>query len=190
MDLTEIRNRAMRVTDHLNVDDVDAEINMVQRQYIQPLAKIPGEVTYTTLEANEEIDVATDLAEDVYLFNFIRDITLDNRGSPVPLLKDSDASAYGARYHNGKLAFLGVGAERKLLIAYYKRLANIGEGPNEVIVPEIPEQWHDLYWLGAAAMINPERYYGLFQDRLTEFKRERTRDTRPYGARINLRGWW
>jgi len=39
-------------------------------------------------------------------------------------------------------------------------------------------------------MINPERYYGLFQDRLREFKLERIRDARPYGARINLRGWW
>jgi len=190
MDLTEIRNRVMKVTDHLNVDDVDAEINMVQRQYVQPVAKIPGEATYTTLEDNEELDVAADIADDVYLFNFIRDITLDNRGSPVPLLKDSDTRTYGARYHNGKLALLGIGEGRKLLIAYYKRLASIGEGLNEVIVPEIPEQWHDLYWIGAAAMINPERYYGLFQDRLREFKLERIRDARPYGARINLRGWW
>ena len=67
-------------------------------------------------------------------------------------------------------------------------LASIGEGLNEVIVPEIPDQWHDLYWI-RGSMINPERYYGLFQDRLTEFKRERIREAR-LGARINLQGWW
>jgi hypothetical protein len=190
MELTEIRNRVMNITGHLDVDYIDAEINMVQRQYIQLVARIPGEVTHTTSEDNEELDVAADIAGDVYLFNFIRDITLNNRGALVPLLKDSDASAYGARYHNGKLALLGVGEGRKLLIAYYKRLADIGEGAGEVIVPEIPEQWHDLYWLGAAAMINPERYYALFQDRLRDFKLERISESRPHGQRQKVRGWW
>lgn len=169
---------------------VDDEINMVQRQYIQPVAKIPGDVLHTTTEADEELDVATDIAADVYRLNFIRDITINERGTPVPLLMDSKTSAYGARYHNGMLFLSGVQAERDLFIAYYRRLSPLGEGAGEVIVPEIPEQWHDLYWMGAAAMIVPERFYQFFVDRLREFERERTRETRPLGSRMNVRGWW
>lgn len=188
MDLTEIRNRVMRVTGHRDVDDIDSEINMVQRQYIQPIAKVTKEVVYTTVDANETVDVKGSIADDLYVINFIRDITAREAGTPVPLLGDSTDSRFGARYHNGELEFVGIPAVRKLLISYYKLLKDLDE--RDAIVPEIPEQWHDLYWMGAAAMLSPERFFSLFQDRLLEFKRERTKQTRPHGARMTVRGWW
>jgi len=181
----------MRTTAHLNVDDIDAEINIVQRQYIQPLARLPGEATCTTLEANQGVDMAAEIAADIYRLNFVRDITFSSRGRVMPLLGDSSTNAYGARYHNGRLVFVGVPAGRKLLITYYRLLTTLGEGTDEAIVPDIPEVWHDLYWLGAAAMINPERYYPLFQDRLREFKLDRISETRPHGTRVRAsRRWW
>lgn len=187
MDLVEIRNRVMRIVHNRNVDDIDAEINMVQRQYIQPVALVPGEKLHTTQTANETID----LPGDAYRLNFIHDTTIADRGSNVPLLKDSDTNAYGARYHSGKLILLGIAAGRNLQIAYYRRLHDLGEGAGEVLTPGIPEQWHDLYWLGAVAMFDMDRFYILFQDRLREFKLDRINETRPYGARINpRRGWW
>ena len=190
MDLTEIRNRVMKVTGHMDVDDIDSEINMVQRQYIQPAAKIGGETTLTTQEDHQTFDLA-DIADDIYLLNFVRDITYGMPGGQnIPLLRDSSTGTYGARYHNGRLDLPGVGEGKKILVAYYRRLPDLGEGEDEVTEPGIPAQWHDLYWLGAAGMINPERFFSIFHDRLAEFKRERTREARPYGQRMNTRGWW
>ena len=256
MDLTEIRNRVMEKTGNSNPDYIDSEINMVQRQYIQPIARVPGEAYYTT-EAEKTVegenlttadnltytskhspikrgsltlydadgdeikesdanypavnydagsmifdagepDVTadytsvvvvslTDIANDIHRINFIADITNGTRWDNVNLLLDFDACSHGVRVSNGKVYFHGITEGRTLLFGYHVKLTDLSATN---VTPEIDEQWHDLYWLGAAAMINPERYYALFQDRLREFKLDRISESRPHGQKLRVKGWW
>ncbi len=188
MDLTEIRNRVMRRAGVQLVDDVDDEINMVQRQYIQPVAAIHEEAEYETTEADEEI-VLTALANDIYRLNYIIDITHHDRGISVPLLHESRTEKIGARRQGSKIRFVGIQAERKLLVAYHKQLKELGTMAGQVSEPEIPEQWHDLYWMGALSMFIPD-YFPIFQDRLREFKLERKLEGKPYGMPMKVRKEW
>jgi len=188
MDLTEIRNRVMRRAGVQLVDDVDDTINMVQRQYIQPIAAIHEEVEHETTEADEEIDM-TALASDIYRLNYIIDITHHDRGMGVPLLHESHTGKIGARRQGGKIRFVGIQAERKLFIAYHKQLKELGTMSGQVSEPEIPEQWHDLYWMGALSMFIPD-YFPIFQDRLREFKLERKLEGKNYGMLMKARKEW
>jgi len=197
MDLTQLRNRVLKKLSvvgnvpRLNADDIDDEINMAQRQYIQPVAKLQAMAEYTTT-ARDEAALLSDIAPDIYRITQISDIT-QNYPAEVPLLKSKDSDRiYGARLYAGILHLQGIAAGRRLEVAYERRLTDLGEGSLDVTTPEIDERWHDLYWLGALALIAPEMYYQLFTDRLIAFRKERASETSwPGGkARINLRGWW
>lgn len=256
MNLTEIRDRVMQKVGLQNVHEVDHEINLVQRQFIQPVARLPGEAYHITkgqqnikgeeLETTDDINytfahspvrrgsltlydasgeeieeddanypevdydagtlqfgaveadvtadymnvVVTDLADiasGIYRISFVADMTTGTRWQEQALLNDFYTEGYGVRLFNNKLYFHGMPEGRTLLIGYYRRLSDLDElGVRE---PEIDAQWHDLYWLGAIAMIEPQ-YYALFMDRLREFKMETIEGGRPDGQRIIPGGWW
>lgn len=185
MDLTQLRDRVFRrlKNPYIDTEDIDDEMNMVQRAYIQPVARLQKSTTYTTTEDNEEVELAA-LAPDIYHITFITD-----NGREVPLLKSRDIGNYGARVYGDKLSLQGIGAGQVLAIDYEKQLKSLGLNEGEVTEPEIEEQWHDLYWLGALAMLEPERYYPVFQDRLREFKFDRNKKCRVHGGRIKHRLW-
>lgn len=191
MDLTELRNRVLRKLEHLgiNVDDVDAELNMVQRQYIQPYARMPGTVQHTTTDQNEVV-LLGDIAEDIYRINFITDVT-GGKGLwiEVPLVSDFSVISRGARVHDGSLYLQGIDKEKTLTIAYWKKLRELGVGENLTTIPDVPEQWHDLYVTGAVAMIE-STYYPMFSAQHQEFRRERLKESRPLKARSVYKGWW
>ena len=239
-----------------NVDHVDAELNFVQRQYIQPYARLPGEaylttgqernvtgeelttadggITYTTeykpirrgslvlyeasgdeIEADAtnyptvdydtgtltfsiaEPDVTadyhnvvvadvSDVATDIYRIQFISDITTGTRWRNIPLLRDFDTGAAGIRFFNSKFYFHGVSPGRTFLVGYHKVLTDLSVAHQE---PEIDERWHDLYWLGAIAMTDPD-LYPQFVERLKAFREDRLEESRPSGQRIQPGGWW
>ena len=190
MDLTQIRDRIMKITGHKDADDVDDEINMVQRQYIQPAAKLQATAQYTTIAQNEAIPLAS-IATNIHEITQISDITAGaNFPTPVPLLKGKDVGGlYGARKYGNTVHLRHIGAGTVLSVAYEQRLQDLGGGEGRVTTPEIEERWHDLYWLGALALIIPEKHYPLFKDRLDAYGKERTRQTKWLGgsARIKLR---
>ncbi len=184
MDLTELRDRVMRRVGRQNVDEVDAEINFVQRTYLQPDARIEESFEYETTELNDEVDAPNDL----YLLHYVRDTTNYAVGTDIPLVSGHRSDMTGARLVDGKIQLLGLTAGRTLLIVYHKMLPDLE--PGGVTTPIIPEQWHDLYWLGASAQFAPQVYADLFFDRLTAFRMERIQKANPHGARLSVRGWW
>ena len=193
MDLTQLRDRVfkklslIRNVPRLNADDIDDEINMAQRQYIQLAAKLQAMAEYTTT-AQDEAALLSDIAPDIYRITQINDIT-QNYPAEVPLLKSKDSSLiYGARLYAGILHLQGITAGRRLEVAYEQRLKDLGEGSLEVTIPEIDERWHDLYWLGALALIVPTMYYQLFTDRLNAFRKERARETSWLGGKARIGG--
>ena len=193
MDLTQLRDRVfkklslIRNVPRLNADDIDDEINMAQRQYIQPAAKLQAMAEYTTT-AQDEAALLSDIAPDIYRITQINDIT-QNYPAEVPLLKSKDSALiYGARLYAGILHLQGIAAGRRLEVAYERRLKDLGEGSLDVTTPEIDEQWHDLYWMGALALILPEMHYPLFADRLNAFRKERAVETSWLGSKAKIGG--
>ena len=245
----------MEETGVRNPDKVDAKINLAQRQYIQPVARLPGEAYYTTTAeeivegeklttldnltytsayspikrgsltlydasggeieeddanyptidydagsivfaiaepdvtadyTNVVVTTLTDIATDVYRINFIADITSGTRWDNVEMLPDFDADGPGVRLSNGKLYFHGINEDQTFLIGYHVKLTDLSATN---ATPEIDEQWHDLYWMGAVAMLNPQ-YMPMFLDRLKEFKLDRIAESRPHGRRMKVGGWW
>lgn len=191
MDLTQIRDRIMKITGHKDADDVDDGINMVQRQYIQPAAKLQATAQYTTIAQDEAIPLAS-IATNIHEITQIRDITAGaNFPIPVPLLKGKDVGGlYGARKYGDIVYLRHIRAGTVLDVAYEQRLRDLGGGAEQVTTPDIDEGWHDLYWLGALGVMMPEKHYPLFKDRLDAYNKERTRQTKWLGgsARIKLRG--
>lgn len=189
MDLTIIRDRILnRSGSSMQPEEIDDEINFAQSTYIQPLAKLQTEAQYTTIATDETVPLIS-IATDIYEITSINDIST---GFPlnVPLLKSKDSGAtYGARKYGDNLFLQSITAGVVLNVAYDCKLKRLGAGVDEVTTPEIEERWHDLYYLGALALIIPEKYYPLFQDRLSAFSRERTRQTKWLGgsAKIKLR---
>lgn len=185
MDLAEIRDRIMRKTHVQNVDELDADINLVQRQYIQPLARVINYLEHVTEDQDDEVD----LPEDYYKLHWARDITDTRRGMDIPMISDSKGDRKGIRIANPKMQFLGIMPDRRIQVAYRKLLSDLGPGGG-VTEPEIPELWHDLYWLGVLAIQQPEGFFELFQDRLTAFKVEQENQAHPHGQTLQPRGWW
>jgi hypothetical protein len=257
MDLADIRNRVIQKTGIKDVDRIDSEVNFVQREYVQPLCKIEGEVYYQTTEAEKVssevlsstdylvfqadykpikpysdrvyissvessrdsttyptvdydagtftfattqgsttitadyesmvVEDTTNIATDVYRINSVMDVTDGSRWNGVNLLSDFKGDGCGIRQHNDKLYFHGIDGDRTLLFNYHKTLTDLSESN---ATPTIPSQWHDLYWLGAASMINPD-FFALFTDRLEAYKLDIVEETRPRGQRLKVtNGWW
>ena len=244
----------MQKTKNKDPDFIDSEINFVQRQYIQPIARIEAEVYYHTSEAkqvestalastdylvyqaehypikpySENVYIASvettrgaatyptmdyeagtftfpsthadvtadyetlvvertsDIATDIYELNFISDVTDGTRWPGVNLLNDFETQEPGIRRHNDRLYFHSINGERTLKIGYHKEITDLSETN---ATPEIDAQWHDLYWLGACAMIDPQ-YYGLFTDRLREYKLEVLSESRPHGQKMKVSSGW
>jgi len=178
MELTEIRDLVIRKTGKNDIDDVDDAISLVHKTYIQPAARIIKSFTYTTGQA-EEIDL-TDLAQDIYKI-----VQVDCNGVPLSLLNLNETDKFGVRRDGDKIYFQGVGSGKKLTFRYQAKLKELNK---DNPVPEIDEDWHDLYWLGAVAILDLN-WYALFQERLAKFKYEMFRKNRPRGGRVRVKPW-
>lgn len=191
MDLTQIRDIVFRKTKRFNPDiyDIDDALKLVHDTHIQPIAKVQGTADRTTTESDESV-LLTTIASDVYRnrIDFIRNVSSTDRGPEIPLLNANNTQDYGVRISAGTVYFQGIESGVKARFYYQKKLKSLGIGTDRVTTPEIEEQWHDLYWLGAVAMLDVN-YYPMFQDRLTKFKHEVERDLRPRGGKIKARVW-
>lgn len=189
MDLTQIRDIIIRKTKASNPDvfDIDDALSMVHDTYIQPVAKILASADYTTTAENEAVELAS-IADDIYRIDSVQNVTASDRGPDICLLNAGDTQGYGVRQKGDMLYFQGLGSGIKARVHYQKRLKKLGTGEDQVLTPAIDEQWHDLYWLGAVAMLDLNAY-AFFQDRLASFKAERERELRPRGGKIKARAW-
>ena len=189
MDLTQIRDIVFRKTKGLNpdVDDIDDALKLVHDTYIQPIAKVQDTADYTTTEEDESV-LLTAIAADVYRIDFIRKVTSTDRGPDIPFLNANNTQDYGVRLNAGTVYFQGIESGVIARFYYQKKLKSLGSATDQATTPEIDEQWHGLYWLGAVAMLDLN-LYPMFQDRLTEFKHEAERDLRPRGGKIKARVW-
>lgn len=181
MDLTNLRQRVIRETRLLptppSVEDIDDAINMVQRTYIQPLAKVEMTKAYTTTSDDEETYTITDM----YQVRFVKDETGGTPGTPVTILnQDETEGNEGDRYQGVRLygdAFTIHQYDRgtRLKFYYHRRLSDLGTGAGDTTEPQINEQWHDLYWLGAASWFYPQNQMLLnsFYQRLEAFRADR-----------------
>lgn len=182
MDLTDLRQRVIRETRILpnppSVEDIDDALNMVQRTYIQPIAKQECTSTYTTTETD---DLEFVKITDMYQLRFVQDETAGTPGFPVTILNQDETQGnegdryQGLRIHADTIYIQNYDAGIKLKFYYYSRLKDLGTGGTETTVPEIHEQWHDLYWLGAASWYYPQNQMLLntFYQRLDAFREDR-----------------
>lgn len=182
MDLTDLRQRVIRETRVLpmlpSIEDIDDALNMVQRTYIQPIAKVECTSTYTTTESDhlEFVKIT-----DMYQLRFVQDETAGTPGFSVTILNQDETSgmegdrSQGIRLHSDTFYIQNYDAGTKFKFYYYSRLKDLGTGTAETTVPEINEQWHDLYWLGAASWLYPQNQMLLnsFYQRLDAFRADR-----------------
>jgi len=178
MDLTEIRDIVMMKTHNYNVDETDDAIRLVQRTYIQPIARLNKTATYTT-DGSDSINI-NKVANDIYKINQV----VDGKNT-IPLVNVDEVDRYGIRRDGNTLHFQGISSGRELRFHYQAQLNELNA---DHTVPDIDEDWHDLYWLGAAAIIKPDMF-PLFQDRLTYFKNQMVRKDRPRGTRARVGPW-
>ena len=190
MELTIIRDRILnrlRDVNLINSSTIDEEINMVQRQYIQPVARLPGVAEYTTTKFDETVDKNT-IAEDIYRFNIV---TLTNTREEVRilLLDDYHIDGKGVRPVGNQVYFQNMKEGQELRFYYFKRLRDLGEGEDQIQVPDIEDQWHDLYVMGVLATWLPD-YYPMFREQLESFRKDRMEETRHGTSPIPIKGWW
>ena len=134
--------------------------------------------------AHEVIDKA-DLASDIYKIEFIRDITNGLPGTDVAFVSSDDTLFKGVQETDGKLYFREIKAGSVYRFYYWKKLPRIGTAAGEVLTPEIPEQWHDLYWMGAVAQFIPD-YLAVFMGRLGDFASDRRDKTGQRAYRVKM----
>jgi len=191
MTLSELRQRVVNRLRGMDVahsaEAIDDAINMVQRIHIQPVSQVRKTAEYTTTEEDETISF-DDLADDVYDIVFVLDKTKSDRGSPVPLLNEDNLYATGVRSVDDQLHLQGIAKNKTLEFHYDKRLTQLGEEPGRVSEPEIPETWHDLYWMGAVSQFI-DALERRFRDALREFTREREASGKKRGYRIKPPPW-
>lgn len=172
MDLTELRNRVMVECRQLpvqpSVDDVDDALNLVQREYLQPEAKLECVTSTTTQQDYEPEHIAI---SDLYQLRYVRDETDPRMPIVVDVLAAHDTLGRGVRYWSDVWVIQHMPRGRKLVFYYHKLLRDLGAGG--VLTPDLPERWHDLLWLGAAATLGVAARQGQFLDRLEAFKTER-----------------
>ncbi len=136
-------------------------------------------VNYTAYEVVEK----NSLADDIYKINAIRDITHSFPGIEVNYFNVNDAEYPGIRSiqeYKDSLHLNNIDKDTVLRLFYDKKLKPLGNGDGEVITPEIPSGWHDLYWIGALAQFDMGRL-SMFLDRLEAYAREQ-RDIKDTSA--------
>jgi hypothetical protein len=260
MDLTQIRAKIIALSGIRDVFTVDDAINQAQRQYIQPIAKLPGlanivapgqrtvvgednalDVTntiYTTtykplLPGSVQVLVGgtlreddatgytytidyengtvtfdaaqtdavtvnyttensiklTDIAADIYLLSAVKWVNGGNRYAEIPLLPAEDSISAGLRRYNDRVYLQGYPGEMHLAVQYWRLLSDFGTATGQITTPQIAALWHDLYWVGALAVLNPTGYMALFLNRLEAYEREQHRTFNPPGARMKPMRW-
>lgn len=179
MDLTELRQAVARETRQLSdppsVDDIERTVNLVQRAYLQPVAQEEATATYTTTGATE-VTMAS-IAPDFYELKEIYRLTPEGKRLPVSLLDSQDTARRGLRFVDGTLYIQGYDTGTQFELHYFVLLQDLG-GTHQT--PQIPARWHDLYWLGAAAFLNPANpmLQATWQSRLDAYRVERGRGGR------------
>ena len=172
MEFTEIRDIALKKTG-ATIEDVEDALRFIHNSYIQPSAKIQKTAEYTV--SAESVSLS-DIADDIYKINWVK------AKGEVPLLNDDDTESYGVRRYGDTVYFQHINTGTVLTISYQQRLKGIGD------IPEIEEEWHDLYWLGAVAVLDLE-FMPIFLERLSEFRNYMIRKSRPAGFRVKQRLW-
>lgn len=164
-------------------EEMKTAIDAVQRMYIQPVAKIRATADYTTTKGSDSVDLSL-IADDIYKINFIQDVTSEPVG--VDILVEDDTLGYGIRLSGDTVHFQRVSAGKTFRFFYEKRLRNLGPNENETRVPDIGEDWHDLYWLGVVALLDPNPVKeARFREKLDEFRYESARRSRH----VRVGGW-
>lgn len=187
MDLTELRQRVLRETrtlpDPPTTEDVDDALNLVQRTYLQPIARLRATSTYTTTsEALEIIPVAT-VAPDIYELRTVKDETGEKFATDVPMLAEDDVDHFGIRRYGDTFYLQRMAPGRKLRCYYFQLLPELG---GTVQTPALPATFHDVYWLGAASYLNPANRMlaQTFRDRLDSFRTARMKQQRADRQRV------
>lgn len=190
MDLTQLRERTLRGVANAQIlvtlEDVDDALNMVQRQFIQPEARMEATALYVTQELdNVEYVQITDL----YELRFIKDETEAQPGTDVAILNSYDSYRAGVRRFADTFYLQRMGPNRKFRFFYYQILPDLGVTSP---YPVIDERWHDLYWMGAVAHLDPTNptMMGIFRDRLIEYRNERRRMGRRDPRIVRLAREW
>jgi len=126
----------------------------------------------------EDSMLLTTIASDIYKITAIKEVIGAGIYGDIPFRSFEDGDRIGVRLYNDRLYFQGIPAGTPLAVHYWKTLSELGSGSGQVATPEIPAQWHDLYWLGALALLRPAEWYSQFAARLDAFTQEMTgRDT-------------
>lgn len=181
MDLTELRQRVLRETrtlpDPPTTEDVDDALNLVQRTYLQSIARLRASATYTTvIEGLDTVPVAT-VASDIYELRTVKDETNDKFATDVPILAEDDVDHFGIRRYGDTFYLQRMAPGRTLRWYYFQLLRALG---GTVQTPDLPESFHDVYWLGAASYLNPgnNMLAQTFRDQLDNFRTARMRQQR------------
>ena len=186
MHLTEIISKVMSAV-KASREDVDDALHLLHNTYIQPKARIPGVVTYTTTsETAIPIDELGNGGEEgdeinVYAIDHIFDLTYETAPRKVPLHGPETIRLPGVRVTEDTLHLQRIDANHTLEIHYFQKLSPLAD------VPEIESEWHDLYWLGASGLLGHERNLALFFDRLTAYDRHRREKATDPCFQVQLR---
>lgn len=157
-----------------------------------------GLITFDATQAGNEVTVdyttedsirLTSLASDIYQITAIKQILTGGGYGEIPFLPYDDADSFGIRLYNDRLYFQGVTEGTALAFHYWKALSELGTASGQVTTPEIDARWHDLYWLGALAMLLPEKWLVQFDNRLEAYKRDIIDRDNPRGLRRQPMQW-
>ena len=164
--------------------------------FIHTIDNDAGTVTFVDAQADVTIDYETEdsvlktaIASDLYRMAAVKIILSGGSYTDIPLLPYSDADHTGLRQYNDRIYFQGIVAGQMLAIQYWRKLSDLGTATGQVSTPQIDEQWHDLYWMGALSMLRPQEWMGQFLDRLDAFKRDRIDLDSPHGGRRRPIRW-